>query len=1045
MRALINACLARTRTVMSLLVLLLISGAVAYNDIPKESDPDVAIPILYITMKHDGISPEDAERLLVRPMEQELRSIEGLKEMRATAEEGFATVVLEFEAGFDVEKAKRDVREQMDIAKVELPSETEEPELNEVNVALFPILVVTLSGDVDERLLIRLGRDLKDKIAALPGVLEVDVAGDREDLAEIVVDPRALDSYGISQDELVQLVGRNNQLVPAGALDSDAGRVSIKVPGLIQSVDDILDMPVKAVDGRVVTFRDIAVGQRGFKDPASIARVDGRPAIALEVTKRIGVNIIDTIDEVRALAEAESALYPDGVEVSYSQDKSEQIKIMLSDLSSNVASAIILVMIVVLAALGLRSAILVGIAIPGSFLTGMLVLSSMGLTVNIVVLFALILAVGMLVDGAIVVTEYADRRMLEGAHRVTAYREASNRMAWPIISSTATTLAAFLPLLFWPGIVGEFMKYLPITLIVTLTASLAMALVFVPVTGSIIGKPTAGSSRVAEMMQAAEEGDIRSVGGMAGLYVRTLDKAVRYPWIVIAIAIATAVLVFTAYGTFGRGIEFFPTVEPDNAQVQIRARGNMSIQEKDALVREVEAEVLELDGFKTVYTRTGTIRGEDFPADTIGIITLEFADWRTRPHASEILQTIRERTAEHPGLVVEAREEESGPPVGKAIQIELSSRTPEVLPAAVEHVLKGLNAVGGLIDIADSRPVPGIEWEMVVDRAQASRFGADVMGVGNAVRFVTQGVNVGTYRPDDTDDEVEIRVRFPEVDRTGDRLDQLRVQTAMGQTPISNFVIRRAAPTQGTIERVDARRVLTVDADVPDGVLPDNKMREIRAWIAANPLDPQVEIAYKGEDEEQRAAQEFLSRAFGIALFLIAIILVTQFNSFYQTALVLSAVVFSSLGVLIGMMATAQPFGIVMGGIGLIALAGIVVNNNIVLIDTYNEIRARGVGAVEAALRTGAQRLRPVMLTTVTTMLGLVPMMLSVNVDIPNRVIAVGAPSTQWWTQLSTAIVYGLGFATLLTLILTPAMLVLGDRVGAWARRIIRREPRPAA
>jgi multidrug efflux pump len=944
-----------------------------------------------------------------------------------------------------VEKAKRDVREQMDIAKVELPSETEEPELNEVNVALFPILVVTLSGDVDERLLIRLGRDLKDKIAALPGVLEVDVAGDREDLAEIVVDPRALDSYGISQDELVQLVGRNNQLVPAGALDSDAGRVSIKVPGLIQSVDDILDMPVKAVDGRVVTFRDIAVGQRGFKDPASIARVDGRPAIALEVTKRIGVNIIDTIDEVRALAEAESALYPDGVEVSYSQDKSEQIKIMLSDLSSNVASAIILVMIVVLAALGLRSAILVGIAIPGSFLTGMLVLSSMGLTVNIVVLFALILAVGMLVDGAIVVTEYADRRMLEGAHRVTAYREASNRMAWPIISSTATTLAAFLPLLFWPGIVGEFMKYLPITLILTLTASLAMALVFVPVTGSIIGKPTAGSSRVAEMMQAAEEGDIRSVGGMAGLYVRTLDKAVRYPWIVIAIAIATAVLVFTAYGTFGRGIEFFPTVEPDNAQVQIRARGNMSIQEKDALVREVEAEVLELDGFKTVYTRTGTIRGEDFPADTIGIITLEFADWRTRPHASEILQTIRERTAEHPGLVVEAREEESGPPVGKAIQIELSSRTPEVLPAAVEHVLKGLNAVGGLIDIADSRPVPGIEWEMVVDRAQASRFGADVMGVGNAVRFVTQGVNVGTYRPDDTDDEVEIRVRFPEVDRTGDRLDQLRVQTAMGQTPISNFVIRRAAPTQGTIERVDARRVLTVDADVPDGVLPDNKMREIRAWIAANPLDPQVEIAYKGEDEEQRAAQEFLSRAFGIALFLIAIILVTQFNSFYQTALVLSAVVFSSLGVLIGMMATAQPFGIVMGGIGLIALAGIVVNNNIVLIDTYNEIRARGVGAVEAALRTGAQRLRPVMLTTVTTMLGLVPMMLSVNVDIPNRVIAVGAPSTQWWTQLSTAIVYGLGFATLLTLILTPAMLVLGDRVGAWARRIIRREPRPAA
>lgn len=1036
MKTLINACLARSRTVLSLLVLLLISGSVAYNDIPKESDPDVAIPILYITMRHDGISPEDAERLLIRPMEQELRSVEGLKEMRATAEEGYATVVLEFEAGFDIEKAKRDVREQMDIAKADLPGETEEPELHEVNVALFPILVVTLSGDVDQRLLIRLARDLQDKIEGLSGVLEVDIAGDREDLAEIVVDPRALDSYGISQDELVQLVGRNNQLVPAGALDSEAGRVSVKVPGLIQSIDDILDMPIKAIDGRVVTFRDVAVGQRSFKDPESLARVDGKPAIALEVTKRIGVNIIDTINEVRAVADAEAALFPEGVKISYSQDKSQQIELMLSDLSSNVASAIILVMIVVLAALGVRSSILVGIAIPGSFLTGILVLHAMGLTVNIVVLFSLILAVGMLVDGAIVVSEYADRRMLEGVHRIQAYREASTRMAWPIISSTATTLAAFLPLLFWPGIVGEFMKFLPITLIVTLSASLAMALIFLPVLGSIIGKPAKSSGRVVEMLRAAEDGDIRSVGGPAGLYVRTLDKAVRYPWAVVAIALVTAVVTLQAYGVFGRGVEFFPSVEPDNAQVQVRARGNMSISEKETLVREVEAEVLKLDGFKTVYTRTGTIRGEDLPEDVIGIINLEFADWRTRPHASDILETIRQRLKDHPGLVIEAREEEAGPPVGKAIQIELASRFPETLPGAVDHILAGMHRIGGMIDIADSRPVPGIEWEMVVDRAQASRFGADVLGVGNAVRFVTQGVNVGTYRPDDTDDEVEIRVRFPEIDRTGDRLDQLRIQTAMGQTPISNFVERRAAPTQGIINRTDARRVMTVDAEVPEGVLADNKVREIRAWLAANPLDPRVEIKFKGQDEEQRNAQEFLTRAFGIALFLIAIILVTQFNSFYQTALILSAIVFSSLGVLIGMMATAQPFGIVMGGIGLIALAGIVVNNNIVLIDTYNEIRAKGADAVEAALRTGAQRLRPVMLTTVTTMLGLVPMMLSINVDIPNRVIAVGAPSTQWWTQLSTAIVYGLGFATLLTLILTPAMLVLGDRVGRWARRM---------
>jgi multidrug efflux pump len=326
--------------------------------------------------------------------------------------------------------------------------------------------------------------------------------------------------------------------------------------------------------------------------------------------------------------------------------------------------------------------------------------------------------------------------------------------------------------------------------------------------------------------------------------------------------------------------------------------------------------------------------------------------------------------------------------------------------------------------------VPGIEWQVTVDRAQAARFGADVMMVGKAVQLVTNGIRVADYRPDDADDEVDIIVRLPREERGLDQLDRLRVQTRSGLVPIANFVTRRAVPQSGTINRTDARRVMTVKADVEEGVLADTKVKALQQWFTDNGgWDPRVDVKFRGEDEEQRESQAFLSRAFGVALFLMAIILVTQFNSYYQALLILSAVVFSTVGVFLGLLTTGQPFGIVMSGIGVIALAGIVVNNNIVLIDTFNVLRKTGMEPLEAVLRTAAQRLRPVLLTTITTILGLMPMVLAVNVDLFRRVVEVGAPSTQWWTQLSTAIAGGLAFATLLTLVLTPCLLLLGEKM----------------
>ena len=1039
MNTLINAAFSRVRPVLLLLGLILIAGTTSYITIPKESDPDVAIPIIYVTIPHDGISPEDAERLLLRPMEKELRAIEGLKELRSQASEGLGTVTLEFEAGFDVDLALADVREKVDIAKVELPEETEEPTVQEVNFALFPVLLVTLYGDVPERELVTRARALRDKLEGLPGVLEVDVAGDREDLLEVIVDPMRLEGINQSAEKLLGTVARNNQLVAAGALDTGQGRFSVKVPGLFESVFDVLTLPIKVSENRVVTFEDIAVARRTFKDPTGYARVNGQPAVALEVSKRIGTNIIDTIEEVRGLVEIEQRTWPNDIQVVFSQDKSEDIRNMLKDLQNNVIAAVLLVMIVVVAALGVRTAGLVGVAIPGSFLAGILVISLIGLTINIVVLFSLIMAVGMLVDGAIVVTELADRKMAEGLPRREAYRVAATRMAWPITAATSTTLAAFMPLLFWPGVVGEFMKYLPITLIATLAASLAMALVFVPSLGSLIGKRAPDGERLTANLAAAESGDLEIIDGMTGRYIRMLRVAVGNPIKVVFAALLILFGVYAGYGEFGRGVEFFPDVEPENAALHIRARGDLSVHERDQLVSQVEKRIIDMTEFTSMYSRSGTQFMADVSEDTIGLIQLELAPWEQRRPAREIFEDIRERTEDLAGIIIEIRKEESGPPVGKPVQIQLGSRYPDLLPPAITKVRAAFDDTEGLVDITDTTPIPGIEWQIEVDRAQASRYGADITTVGNVIQLVTNGIKIGGYRPNDTDEEVDIRVRFPFTDRSIDQLDRLRVPTGEGAVPIGNFVSQRAVPKTGTINRADSRRVLKVEAEVADGVLPDDKVRELKAWLEANPLDENIDVEFKGEDQEQRAAEQFLIKAFGIALFVMALILVTQFNSFYQALLILSAVVLSTVGVLLGLLVTKQPFGVVMSGVGVIALAGIVVNNNIVLIDTYNILRRTGISAMEAVLRTGAQRLRPVLLTTVTTILGLMPMVLGINIDVLGRHVSVGGPSTQWWTQLATAVAGGLAFATLLTLVLTPSLLMLGEKFR-------RREPetRPA-
>jgi len=992
----IEAAMARSRTVVLGLISVLIAGVITYVTIPKEAEPDIEIPIVYVYIEHAGISPEDAERLLVRPMEQEIRSIEGIKEMVAKAFEGGASVQIEFEAGIDTDKALQDVREKVDMAESKLPGESEEPTVNEVKMTRFdPMLVLNLAGNVPERTLTTIARDLKEDLEAIGGVLEVNLVGVREELMEVVVDPLAMESYGLDQAQIVSFVYRNNKLVAAGSLQSSEGRFPVKVPGVFESAADVLDLPIKADGERIVHFKDIAEVRRTYKDAESYARLNGKPAIAIEVVQRGGANLLQAVDDVMAIVEAERQYC---------------------------------VFIVIVGILGIRSALLVGISIPGSFLLGILLIGSFGITINMMVLFALIMAVGLLVDGAIVVTEMADRRLAEGESRHDAYSRAAIRMAWPIIASTCTTLAAFVPLALWPGTSGEFMKYLPITLIAVLSASLLMALLIVPTLGSIFGKTGAVSEAARRNLAAAETGDLDSVEGFTGRYVQFLKKSLRTPWRNVGYVSALLLAIYFAFAMFGRGTEYFPDVEQPFAMVDIRARGDLSIDEQDFLVRQVEERLIGMPEIEYLYVKTGDVR--ETP-DQIGSLTLNFIEWDQRRTANEILAEVRERTADLAGITIETRKPDPGPPQGKPVFIEFSSRDADLVIDTIALVRAALEQHPGVTNIEDGRPLPGIEWQIKVDRAEAARFGADITLVGAMVQLVTNGIMIGEYRPDDSDDEIEIRVRYPAQNRSLSQLDELRIPTPNGLVPISTFVERVPAQEVSTITRTDMRRTMTIEADIKQGYLENDVIAELRQMLPTLDIDPRVTAVFRGTIEDQEEDESFLAQAMMMAIAIMAIILVTQFNSIYQALLILTAVVFSTGGVLLGHLIAGMPFGIIMSSIGVIILAGIVVNNNIVFIDTYNVLRGRGTDAFDAILRTCAMRLRPVLLTTVTTVIGLMPMVLGVNINLIAREVSIGAPSSQWWTQLASSVAGGLAFATILTLFLTPSLLMVQARLAA--------------
>ena len=1194
MTGIVSWAAGRARMVLAFIAISLVIGGFAYVGLPKEGEPDIEIPMLFVSVSFPGISAEDSENLLIKPMETELADLDGLKEMTATAAEGYAGIALEFDFGWDKTAITADVRDAMNSAQADFPDGAEQYTLTEINFSEFPIVIVNLTGPVPERTMARIAKDLQDDLESLDSVLEAGIAGNRDEMLEVVIDPLRLEAYNVTADELINVVRNNNQLIAAGEVETAQGTFSVKIPSSFKTAQDVYGLPVKVNGDRVVTLGELAEINYTFEDREGTARFNGEATVALQVVKRKGFNLIDTVALVKTtVADAQTKWPPElqaAVDVGTSNDQSRIVGSMVSQLEGSVLTAIALVMIVVLASLGTRAALLVGFAIPTSFLLCFAFLAVMGISISNIVMFGLILAVGMLVDGAIVVVEFADKRIKEGVGPMHAYVEAAQRMFWPIVSSTATTLCAFLPMLFWPGIPGEFMGMLPVTLIFVLSASLIVALIYLPVMGGVSGRMSRNFERSSNWLRARTPWWLRVLlvppslyliflgamqvlnpdyllpggslvgalmfmfGAFAGSVTLSAAKIERAPdehvhttkehtpfgyvikflvgnpvMPVVSIAVVFALVFWIAFILFpqnARGVEFFVESEPEQATAYVRARGNLSLIEKDEMVLEAERVISAHPAVINVFAFAGqggldqNNGGASAPADTVGRVQFEIIPWEDRPNVSEpiawglfdrhvvapeydgdfVLDELNTELAKIPGFVVEILALEQGPASAKPVHLRIKGEGWEDLTAATLTAREAFDNTPGLIKIEDTLPLPGIDWQIDVDVAKAGRFGADVATVGAMVQLVTRGILLGEMRPESTDEEVEIRVRLPDQDRVLSTLDTLKVRTPDGLIPLSNFVTRQPVAKLAEINRVDQQRYYDVKADVepglskivstsPDGaeqrlatvraiaegetasgttissadgtefelvqltgaenvgelrsaidsgdarfalINPNERIAVLTEWLETDPFSRTIAWEWTGDQEDQAESQAFLSSAFLAALGLMFVILLAQFNSFYNSVLVLLAVVLSTTGVLLGMMVMQQPFSIIMTGTGIVALAGIVVNNNIVLIDTYQEYSGY-MSRIDAIVRTAEARIRPVLLTTLTTMAGLTPMMFGLSLDFIGGGYSIDSPTALWWKQLATAVVFGLGTATVLTLIVTPSFLALRVWVTTYA------------
>ncbi len=1067
-------------SVMVLALIILVIGTYCYKTLPRESDPDITIPNVFVSTTYKGVSAADIETSITIHIEKKLKGLEGVKKISSVSSEGLSSINIEFETDVDIDDALQKVRDRVDEAKNDLPSDLEQdPSVFEVNFSERPIVIFSLSGTCGIVRLKEIADDLKDEIDTIPGVLEAQVTGGLEREIRVEAFPEKLAYYNIPIFKLQQVVTSENRNTSGGVVRLGDGRYQIRVPGEFKSPEEIYTLVVGTHQGQPVYLKDVARVTDGFKDETSRSRLNGRQAVNIMVKKRSGENIIAIADAIDDLLDRLEPAWPQGTEITKLMDKAKDIRRMVADLENNILSGLVLVVIVLFFALGIRNAVLVSMAIPFSMLLSFMVLYALGITLNMVVLFSLSLALGMLVDNAIVIVENIYRYLEQGVPRIQAAMRATSEVAYPVIGSTLTTLAAFSPMLFWPGIMGEFMGYLPLTLIVTLSSSLFVAMVINPALAAFFmrvkgGGPKGGLS--GEEVARAGESPVTISGPILRCYVRLLKGALNHRLVVILSSFATLLLMFFVWQlTVGleKPVEFFPNIEPKSMYVNIETPEGAGLDYVDRLVREAELAVIgvgydhdyagayqpkehemkdgatftgpsDLSNVEYIYAKAVVASGPGnrFDANAPNHVGIQFIDLEERlTPSSESVEKVRRRVKDIPGGKITVAEQAEGPPTGAPINIEIAGDNFQVLGRLARSIRAIIGNVPFVEDIQDDFVEGTPTVRIRVDRQKAALFGLTTAAIGSALKTAYNGLDVSTYREGGEDHD--ITVQLPERERRViDVLRELLLPTPSGKlVPLSTLATVDYTGSMGDIVRINHERVVTVKANVDEVKVPGPVARAMAEELLQEfPLPPGYRITFTGELEFQQESEDFLSKAFIIALFLIFLILVTQFNSISQPFIIMTSVILSLGGAFLGLTVIKSPFGIIMTGVGVISLAGVVVNNGIVLIDYTNKLRQRGLALREAVIAAGATRLRPVVLTAITTILGLIPMVTGVSFDFHQGAISWVSESSQWWRSMAIVVIFGLMIATFLTLVVTPTLYASfvegGHRLNSLAARL---------
>jgi multidrug efflux pump len=1061
-------------------------GGYSYMVLPRESTPDITIPHVFVQTDYRGVSAGDIETGITINIEKKLKGLDRVKKIKSVSSEGLSQIDVEFIPGTEIDEVLSKVKDKVDEAKGDLPSDLEnDPSVFEVNFSELPIVVYALSGTCGPRCLKKIADDLKDDIEAITGVLEVEVTGGLDREIRIEVDPDKLAYYKIPITAFQPAVAGENQNTSGGAITLGQGRYQLRVPGEFQSPEEIFGLVVATHDGYPIYLKDVARVVDGVKEETSRSRLDGINSVNIAVKKRIGENIIEISDNIEAVIARSQPAWPRDTRITKLMDRANEIRNMVADLENNIISGLLLVVVVLFFVLGFRNAILVSLAIPFSMLLSFSILQAIGITLNNVVLFSLTLALGMLVDNAIVIVENIYRYMEQGVPKIQSAMKATGEVAWPVIGSTMTTLAAFFPMVFWPGIMGEFMKYLPITLIVTLFSSLFVAMVVNPALCSIFmkvrGQAAIRTETSADAVAEGGEKPIQIKGVILETYTRMLVGALRHKLAVLGIACAVLVLLIQAWMLavgLERPVEFFPAIDPKSVYINVDPPEGADLDYIDQVLKHVELAVLgadqnpdrpmaeryaeayqpkmhkkagdepfeamgDINNLEHVYAKAiqGS-SGVSFDANLPNHIGIQFVDFQDRlsPTAADV-ETLRQRMRGITGARITVDEQEEGPPTGAPINIEISGSDFNMLGSIAKQIKTVVEKIPFVEDVRDDY-VEGLPSVVVnIDRQRAALFGLSTSDIGFALKTAYNGLDITTYY--EGDEDFDIVVTLGDDDRrVTDVLQKLMMPTPSGQiVPLTTLASIEYAGSIGDIVRINHDRVVTVKANVDETKIPGAVARtQAEALLQELQLPPGYHATFTGENEFQKESEAFLSRAFVVAVFLIFLIMVTLFNSVTQPIIILTSVILSLGGAFLGLTVISSPFGIIMSGVGIISLAGVVVNNAIVLIDYTNKLRARGLALTDAVVAAGATRLRPVLLTAVTTILGLIPMVTGISYDFHIMAISWSSESTQWWRTMAIVVIFGLMVATLLTLIVVPTLYALiestKERSSAIRRRI---------